>query len=185
MSTPIIITADGRICTLAESRSDMLFDIIYGNGPDWPSTWPGTLTSLLREAPNLALNVSNSAASRTETWIWALIGCVLQLASLVFSGLATYHSNWAGSENPRLLGPRRATRYLTVAGSSLAFLWFVVQFIGLRRLHWSAAVVQLGVTLAMTVIRTIVRRVFRAKLLPFPFLRLITGRLRGLSPPSR
>ncbi|KAK4097975.1 hypothetical protein N658DRAFT_254423 [Parathielavia hyrcaniae] len=48
--------------------------------------------------------------------------------------------------------------YFAVAGTSLAVTGFVVQFIGLRGLHWSAAVVQLGVTLIMTVIRAIVRR---------------------------
>ncbi|KAK4097974.1 hypothetical protein N658DRAFT_432982 [Parathielavia hyrcaniae] len=63
----------------------------------WKSALHGKLTKV---APNLALNISNSAASHTDLWIWALVGCFLQLASLVFSGLTTYRWNWAESANP-------------------------------------------------------------------------------------
>jgi len=35
---------------------------------------------------------------------------------------------------------------------------FVVQFVGLRALHWSATIIQLGVTLIMTAARAFVRR---------------------------
>ncbi|KAF3798727.1 hypothetical protein GCG54_00008181 [Colletotrichum gloeosporioides] len=41
--------------------------------------------------------------------------------------------------------------FLTISG-------YVVQFVGLRALHWSAAIVQLAVTIAMTVVRAFARR---------------------------
>jgi hypothetical protein len=40
----------------------------------------------------------------------------------------------------------------------LAITGYIVQFVGFRALHWSATVVQLGVTLAITAIRSWVRR---------------------------
>jgi cadmium resistance protein CadD (predicted permease) len=40
----------------------------------------------------------------------------------------------------------------------MAVLGFIVQFVGLRALHWSATIIQLGVTLLMTAVRAWVRR---------------------------
>ena len=50
--------------------------------------------------------------------------------------------------------------YSTLAATATfaAVVGFIVQFIGLRALHWSATVIQLGVTLIMTGIRAYVRR---------------------------
>ncbi|KAK4198631.1 hypothetical protein QBC40DRAFT_341164 [Triangularia verruculosa] len=46
----------------------------------------------------------------------------------------------------------------TVLGTSLGLSGFVVQFIGLRGMHWSATIAQLGATMIMTAIRAWVRR---------------------------
>jgi hypothetical protein len=46
----------------------------------------------------------------------------------------------------------------TVIGTITSLLGFVTQFTGLRALHWSVSVAQLGAILAMTVIRSAVRR---------------------------
>ncbi|KAK4098409.1 hypothetical protein N658DRAFT_568772 [Parathielavia hyrcaniae] len=254
MSRPIIITADGRVQVFGDPGSSHLFTISTSSSQvskaliDIHREWEPSVFKLLADAaPNLALNISNSAASRTEAWIWALVGCFLQLASVVFSGLATYRWNLAESANPhstygypcymvgtvllcagvafcghvvesvssettlscipdmrkkvcivriqrscnvsdqhfgtfailnsldnpnirysRLEGPSKEASYFAVAGTSLAVTGFVVQFIGLRGLHWSAAVVQLGVTLMMTVIRAIVRRGLSSEVASIP-----------------
>jgi hypothetical protein len=47
---------------------------------------------------------------------------------------------------------------LAAAATTTAVIGFIVQFIGLRALHWSATIIQLGVTLIMTGIRAYVRR---------------------------
>lgn len=39
-----------------------------------------------------------------------------------------------------------------------AIVGFVIHFVGLRALHWSATIYQLGVMLIMTIIRALVRR---------------------------
>jgi hypothetical protein len=46
----------------------------------------------------------------------------------------------------------------TVFATLISLSGFVVQFVGLRSMHWSATVAQLGVTIAMTILRAIVRR---------------------------
>ncbi|KAF2014123.1 hypothetical protein BU24DRAFT_423167 [Aaosphaeria arxii CBS 175.79] len=51
-----------------------------------------------------------------------------------------------------------------------AVVGFVVQFVGLRALHWSATIVQLGVMLIMTVIRSWVRRGLAADPVFYPLL---------------
>ena len=48
----------------------------------------------------------------------------------------------------------------TILGTILGLLGFVIQFIGLRGMHWSASVVQLAAVLFMTLLRTVVRRGF-------------------------
>ncbi|KAF4439272.1 Serine threonine- phosphatase 6 regulatory ankyrin repeat subunit B [Fusarium acutatum] len=47
---------------------------------------------------------------------------------------------------------------LTYCSSLLAVTGYIVQFVGFRALHWSATVVQLGITLVITGIRAWVRR---------------------------
>ncbi|KAF5013070.1 hypothetical protein FDECE_897 [Fusarium decemcellulare] len=46
----------------------------------------------------------------------------------------------------------------TVIATTICLGGFIVQFVGLRGMHWSAPVVQLGATIAMTVVRAWVRR---------------------------
>ena len=45
-----------------------------------------------------------------------------------------------------------------VGGSFVSICGFIVQFTGLRSMHWSASVIQLGATLIMTIVRAVVRR---------------------------
>ncbi|SPO04032.1 uncharacterized protein DNG_06715 [Cephalotrichum gorgonifer] len=47
---------------------------------------------------------------------------------------------------------------VTVAGMLLSLSGFVIQFVGLRGMHWSASLVQLGAVVIMTVLRAWVRR---------------------------
>ena len=47
---------------------------------------------------------------------------------------------------------------MAATGTTSAVIGFIVQFIGLRALHWSATIIQLGVTILMTGIRAYVRR---------------------------
>ncbi|CAZ86102.1 unnamed protein product [Tuber melanosporum] len=47
---------------------------------------------------------------------------------------------------------------LTIAGAFIGIAGFVVQFVGIRALHWSASIAQLVVTLTMTTVRTWIRR---------------------------
>ncbi|KAF8253393.1 hypothetical protein K440DRAFT_516671, partial [Wilcoxina mikolae CBS 423.85] len=49
-------------------------------------------------------------------------------------------------------------RIMATFGSFATVLGFIIQFVGLRAMHWSATVAQLGATLIMTVIRSWVRR---------------------------
>jgi ankyrin repeat protein len=46
----------------------------------------------------------------------------------------------------------------SVIGTIVSLCGFFVQFIGLRVMHWSASIAQLGATLVMTILRSIVRR---------------------------
>lgn len=48
--------------------------------------------------------------------------------------------------------------YATVAAVLLSFFGFMVQFIGLRGMHWTVSVAHLGATLLMTALRAFVRR---------------------------
>ncbi|EAQ91998.1 hypothetical protein CHGG_00233 [Chaetomium globosum CBS 148.51] len=45
-----------------------------------------------------------------------------------------------------------------VCGSLVGICGFIVQFVGLRSMHWSASAAQLGATIAMTILRASVRR---------------------------
>ncbi|KAJ4308776.1 hypothetical protein N0V84_011892 [Fusarium piperis] len=48
--------------------------------------------------------------------------------------------------------------FIAVTGSVVSLCGFIVQFVGLRGMHWSASVVQLGAILVMAILRAIVRR---------------------------
>ncbi|KAG0643606.1 hypothetical protein HOY80DRAFT_899530 [Tuber brumale] len=52
---------------------------------------------------------------------------------------------------------------LAIAGSFVSISGFVIQFVGIRALHWSASITQLVVTLAMTAVRTWIRRNISAR----------------------
>lgn len=52
----------------------------------------------------------------------------------------------------------RLNRLLAAVGSVAALSGFILQFIGLGSLHWSATVIMLGISLLMTAIRAWVRR---------------------------
>ena len=188
-------------------------------------------------APNILLNIDRFS-SPSELWTAAIIGVVLQIGVLVFSGFITYYHTLTSSfkndgqpaiyyaypctvvgtallvsgllicshvvesstyENKyrpngleaRLLylqksgtvsdqsfgsfaifakepksvittsrretvGPVLETK--TVLGLVISLSGFVIQFVGLRSMHWSATVVQLGVTVTMTTLRALVRR---------------------------
>ncbi|KAK6719619.1 hypothetical protein SNK05_002750 [Fusarium graminearum] len=48
--------------------------------------------------------------------------------------------------------------FIAVTGSMVSLCGFIVQFVGLRGMHWSASVVQLGAIIVMAILRAIVRR---------------------------
>ncbi|PTB38665.1 hypothetical protein M441DRAFT_113246, partial [Trichoderma asperellum CBS 433.97] len=48
--------------------------------------------------------------------------------------------------------------FITVVGSFISLVGFISQFIGMRGLNWTASIVQLGITIVVTVLRVIVRR---------------------------
>jgi ankyrin repeat protein len=47
---------------------------------------------------------------------------------------------------------------LAIIGTLISLCGFITQFVGLRGMHWSATIAQLGATLAMTIMRAWVRR---------------------------
>jgi len=59
---------------------------------------------------------------------------------------------------------------LTLVGSFFSLAGFITQFVGIRALHWSASIAQLVVTLAMTAVRTWIRRNMsaRPRAIPLP-----------------
>ncbi|OJD30013.1 mfs general substrate transporter [Diplodia corticola] len=101
--------------------------------------------------PNITLNTADSTLSDTELWFWAIVGTILQVTALVVPALVVYLWKWqeAGETIAALLAA--ISSFVTIAG-------YIVQFVGLRSLHWSATIIQLGVTLAMTCFRAWVRR---------------------------
>jgi len=52
----------------------------------------------------------------------------------------------------------KAQKSMVIVAVMLCFVGFICQFVGLRALHWSATVIQLGITLSMTFIRAWIRR---------------------------
>lgn len=54
--------------------------------------------------------------------------------------------------------PSVALQFITTCGTAVALCGFVVQFVGLRGMHWSASIAQLGAVLVMVCIKAWVRR---------------------------
>jgi len=52
----------------------------------------------------------------------------------------------------------KSPSFLAAISTITAVTGFIVQFVGLRALHWSATIIQLGITLLMTALRAWVRR---------------------------
>ncbi|KAK0634196.1 hypothetical protein B0T14DRAFT_87254 [Immersiella caudata] len=77
-----------------------------------------------------------------------------------FTSFAIYNSEDDLEIRVSRLNKPQEQNYSTLAATAtfIAVVGFIVQFIGLRALHWSATVIQLGVTLIMTGIRAYVRR---------------------------
>ncbi|POS73511.1 hypothetical protein DHEL01_v208097 [Diaporthe helianthi] len=75
----------------------------------------------------------------------------------------TSHAVWAPKHRQFVTVSSRETAnkiltLKTVAGTSISFCGYVIQFIGLRGMHWSASITQLGAVLVMTGLRAFVRR---------------------------
>ncbi|KAH6865699.1 hypothetical protein BKA58DRAFT_442472 [Alternaria rosae] len=72
---------------------------------------------------------------------------------------STIHSKFSSPFARRLAKSKAELQKVFVTFAViLCFAGFVCQFVGLRALHWSATVIQLGITLLMTCIRAWIRR---------------------------
>ncbi|EHK44815.1 hypothetical protein TRIATDRAFT_274363 [Trichoderma atroviride IMI 206040] len=49
-------------------------------------------------------------------------------------------------------------KFITFIGALISLIGFISQFIGMRGLNWTASIVQLGITIVVTILRVIVRR---------------------------
>lgn len=72
--------------------------------------------------------------------------------------IRTSRSLQKGSLDKRTKTQAYVHKAKTVIAVVLALSGFICQFVGLRALHWSATIIQLGVTVVMTGIRSYVRR---------------------------
>lgn len=54
-------------------------------------------TRLMKQAPNLTLNVTKAITSPGTTWAFAALGVIIQLGVIVVASLVTYH--WHLAEN--------------------------------------------------------------------------------------
>ncbi|KAG0643607.1 hypothetical protein HOY80DRAFT_343704 [Tuber brumale] len=80
---------------------------------------------------------------------------------------------WTPSRAEYDVYPPLSLRALSTAGAFVSIAGFVIQFVGIRALHWSASIAQLVVTLAMTTVRTWIRRNIstrpQSKMLPIDY----------------
>ena len=53
---------------------------------------------------------------------------------------------------------KRSFYITTVVGTLVSIVGFIIQFVGLRGMHWSATIAQLGATFLMTILRSYLRR---------------------------
>ncbi|KAH9218266.1 hypothetical protein DL95DRAFT_490064 [Leptodontidium sp. 2 PMI_412] len=75
-----------------------------------------------------------------------------------FSSYALFNSATSDFLRTSRINKQRDYNFVAAVGSSLAIAGFIVQFVGLRALHWSATIMQLGATVFMTGVRSYVRR---------------------------
>ena len=78
--------------------------------------------------------------------------------------------NWGGPNTPA--GAEEYLKFLVIAGTATSTVGFVIQFIGLRSMHWSSSVAQLAATVIMISIRAAVRLRFAS---PPPTQRIPEG----------
>ncbi|UKZ57383.1 hypothetical protein TrVGV298_011238, partial [Trichoderma virens] len=70
----------------------------------------------------------------------------------------------SGSDHPQtslgegITNAQTSNKHIAFFGSLISLVGFISQFIGMRGLNWTASVVQLGITIVVTVLRVIVRR---------------------------
>lgn len=71
-------------------------------------------------------------------------------------------SRSTGSDNGASLAdndePSAILQLVTISGTAVALCGFILQFVGLRGMHWSASIAQLGAVLVMVGVRVWVRR---------------------------
>ncbi|VUC27359.1 unnamed protein product, partial [Clonostachys rosea] len=89
--------------------------------------------------------------------------CWLQQEKTVNDQSFNSHIIYCKKKNKYIVTSRRdgegsGMQMLTVSSTLFALCGFVVQFVGLRGLHWSASVTQLGIVLFMLVCKAFVRR---------------------------
>lgn len=60
----------------------------------------GDVNTLLKTAPNLALNVENAIVPSHTLWAWASLGVILQMFATAFPGIATYYQEWNKAGGP-------------------------------------------------------------------------------------
>ncbi|KAK4443355.1 hypothetical protein QBC34DRAFT_362061 [Podospora aff. communis PSN243] len=89
-----------------------------------------------------------------------------------FSSFAIYNSKDNLEVRVSQLNKPGEQSYSTLAAAAtlISVAGFIIQFIGLRALHWSATVIQLGVTLIMTGIRAYMRRSLATNPIALPLL---------------
>ncbi|KAK4126794.1 hypothetical protein N657DRAFT_653213 [Parathielavia appendiculata] len=132
MSLPIIITADARILPFDEGPSAWKYLRLKRRTPDGAGL--ATYYWNWDEIPN---------PGSTYGYPCYLVGTILHWAGVAFCGHVVESASMG---NPFRCTPAMRKNVHYARPASL----FVVQFTGLRGSRWSAAVVQLGVTLIMT-----------------------------------
>lgn len=93
----ILGVENGDICVLdlQEAVADGWLQETSANRHDGnKAKYAEGITRLSNEAPNLALNIKDCTLSKTQLRLWALFGILLQSATLILPGLATYRWKW-------------------------------------------------------------------------------------------
>ncbi|KAK5651448.1 hypothetical protein OQA88_12455 [Cercophora sp. LCS_1] len=107
------------------------------------------------------------AAGKTARIVW------LQRSGTVNDQAFEPFAIFPESAQPLITTSRRAREPKYVAatiGTIVSISGFATQFVGLRSMHWSAPAAQLGATIVMTVLRTLVRRNLAKPLRSHPLL---------------
>ncbi|KAF3132412.1 hypothetical protein TWF594_009541 [Orbilia oligospora] len=138
------------------------------------SAWRTESDSPLKDieyCPNISLNFGMRRLSERYTYGATVLGIVLQAGVLIFAGLTVYKypsqflvgsdgkpvesdsSNYIVSATAnKLLAFNQFNKLLWVAVSTTVF-GFIVQFVGLRAIHASVIMAQLGATILMAIVR--------------------------------